>query len=204
VILDVGANVGKYSALARSLNQDVRIYAFEPHPVTYAVLEQTATSLNFTSINAAVGSEDGEITLYDYASNDGSSHASMYAGVIEGIHKGGKPVSHKCPILSLDGFCKERDIDEVRLLKIDVEGHEMAVLQGASRLITNKRVKMLHFEFNEMNIESRTYFKDFWDFLAADYDIYRMLPDGLVPIRNYSPVYCEIFAYQNIVALLRK
>jgi hypothetical protein len=30
-----------------------------------------------------------------------------------------------------------------------------------------------------------------------------MLPDGLVPIRNYSPVFCEIFAYQNIVAKLK-
>jgi hypothetical protein len=46
------------------------------------------------------------------------------------------------------------------------------------------------------------FFKDSWDFLP-NYDFYRMLPDGLVKIENYSPIFCEIFAYQNIVAKLR-
>lgn len=72
-----------------------------------------------------------------------------------------------------------------------------------SDFIVQKRIKAIHFGFNEMNIASRVFFKDFWEFLA-DYEFYRMMPNGLVPIVAYSPLLCEIFAYQNIVALLRR
>jgi FkbM family methyltransferase len=203
VIFDVGANVGNYSALIRSFDSEIKVYAFEPHPITYSSLEKKASALNVTSVNAAVGAEIGDITLYDYHDKDGSSHASVYQGVIEDIHKGDRPAEHKCKVLTLDSFCAENDIVDIELLKIDVEGHEISVLLGAEGLIKSKKIKAIHFEFNEMNIESRIYFKDFWDILDG-YDFYRMLPHGLVPIKNYSPVFCEIFAYQNIVALLRR
>ena len=88
------------------------------------------------------------------------------------------------------------------MLKIDTEGHEFAVLRGASNLLKTGRIDVIHFEFNEMNVVSRVFFKDIWDFLP-NYDFYRMLPDGLAQIKNYSPVFCEIFAYQNIVAKLK-
>ena len=88
------------------------------------------------------------------------------------------------------------------LLKIDTEGHELEVLKGFEPYIRQNKVDLIHFEFNEMNVASRVFFKDFWEFLP-NYDFYRMLQDGLIPIKNYNPVYCEIFAYQNIVAKLK-
>jgi hypothetical protein len=54
-----------------------------------------------------------------------------------------------------------------------------------------------------MNVSSRTYFRDFWN-LLPNYNFYRLLPDGMVKIERYSPVFCEIFAYQNIVAILKQ
>ena len=55
-----------------------------------------------------------------------------------------------------------------------------------------------------MNVVSKSYFKNFWD-LLPNYKFYRLLPGGkFLEIKSYSPLNCEIFAYQNIVAILKK
>lgn len=53
-----------------------------------------------------------------------------------------------------------------------------------------------------MNIVSKTSFKDFWD-LLSDYNFYRILPGELLPIKNYSPIMCNV-ALRNIVAILKE
>lgn len=65
------------------------------------------------------------------------------------------------------------------------------------------KIKAIQFEFNIMNIASKSYFLDFWKILS-DYKFYRLLPNGMVKIEQYKPWYCEIFAFQNIVAILRE
>jgi FkbM family methyltransferase len=201
IVFDVGANVGDYSKILRKSNQDIEIYAFEPHPVTFQKLLKNTECLDIKTFNVGVGSVAGALKLYDYDNQDGSSHASLYKDVIEQIHKG-NAVEHEVKIITLDEFANEHEIERVSLLKIDTEGHEMEVLKGFEQFIRANKVDLIHFEFNEMNVVSRVFFKDFWDFLP-NYDFYRMLPDGLAPIKHYSPVFCEIFAYQNIVAKLK-
>jgi len=201
IILDVGSNVGRYSKLINGLNKDAEIYAFEPHPATYQKLIKNVDGININTNNVGVGASAGSLKLYDYAEKDGSSHASLYKDVIEQIHKG-KSVVHEVKIISLDDFVIEHKIERVGLLKIDTEGHELEVLKGFERYISANKVDWIHFEFNEMNIASRIFFKDFWE-LLPNYDFFRMLPNGLVPIKQYSPVFCEIYAYQNIVAKLK-
>lgn len=202
VIIDVGANVGNYSRRLRGSNPDARIYSFEPHPITYKKLRENTEGLKVRSFNLGVGNAQGTRMLYDYADKDGSSHASMYKDVIEKLHHG-QAVEHEVDVISLDTFVVSEKIDRVGLLKIDTEGHELEVLKGFQQFIMANRVDLIHFEFNEMNMTSRVYFKDFWD-LLPNYDFYRMLPNGLIPIRRYNPALCEIFAYQNIVAKLKK
>ena len=201
VIFDVGANVGNYSRNLRELNPNVEIYCFEPHPHTFKKLLSNVNDLKINSFNVGVGSADGVLKLYDYANDDGSEHASLYKDVIETIHKG-KAVEHEVEIVTLKAFAIEYKIERVLLLKIDTEGNELDVLKGFEPYITQNKVDLIHFEFNEMNVVSRVFFKDFWDFLP-NYDFYRMVRDGLVPIKNYKPVFCEIYAYQNIVAKLK-
>jgi FkbM family methyltransferase len=201
IIFDVGANVGDYAKVLRESNNNAEIYSFEPHPITYQKLITNIEGLGIKTFNVGVGSAEGTLKLFDYADKDGSEHASLYKEVIETIHKG-KVVEHEVKIITLEAFANEYKIERVHLLKIDTEGHEMEVLKGFEQFIRENKVDLIHFEFNEMNIASRVFFKDFWEFLP-NYEFYRMLPDGLVPIRNYNPIYCEIFAYQNIVAKLK-
>lgn len=201
VVLDIGANTGSYSKRLRSINSNIDIFSFEPHPLTYNKLIKNLDHLNIKSLNLGVGSVAGTLNLYDYANQDGSEHASIYEDVIKSIHKG-TVTKHKINVITLDEFTYQHNIEKVLLLKIDTEGHEIEVLKGFEKFIRANKVYMIHFEFNEMNIVSRVFFKDFWDFLP-NYNFYRLLPNGLIHIKNYSPILCEIFAYQNIVAILK-
>jgi hypothetical protein len=99
----------------------------------------------------------------------------------------------------LDLFCKERQISQIDFLKIDTEGHELSVLKGASHLISKKNIKLIQFEFNEMNVVSRAYMRDFLG-LLANYQLHRLLPDGLLPL-NDCVQDTELFGFQNIVAI---
>ena len=86
------------------------------------------------------------------------------------------------------------------MLKIDTEGNELNTLKGLGNWISNGKIKAIHFEFNEMNVISRVFFKDFWDILP-NYNFNRMVQDCLVPIKQYNQVRC---AFQNIVALIKE
>lgn len=199
VVIDVGANVGNYSKLVLDINKSVTVYAFEPHPKTFAKLSDAIRRENFHPINAAVSDAEGFLSLYDYEAEDGSSHASLYRDVIEKIHHA-KAVEHKVRVCCLGEFAKSKNIQKIDLLKIDTEGNELNVLRSMTEFIQSAKIEAVHFEFNEMNIFSRTFFRDFWDMLP-NYDFYRLLPTGMVKIERYSSFFCEIFAYQNIVAI---
>lgn len=198
-IFDIGANIGNYSRMIKTLSPMANIYAFEPHPKTYQKLITVAQQFGFSSFNLGCGEKNTQIQLYDYADEDGSSHASLYSDVITHIHKR-KMISHDIEIVMLDDFVKKNDIKYIDLLKIDAEGNDFFVLKGLERTIANGLIECIHFEFNEMNVVSRIYFRDFFN-LLEDYDLFRMLPNSLVEINSYSPIFCEIFAYQNIIAI---
>ena len=203
IVLDVGANVGNYSKDILESNKDSIVYAFEPHPKTYKNLVSNISNSRFKGFNLGVGDENGKLELFDYDTKDGSSHASLYKDVIKDLHKG-NPISHEVDIIKLDEFLQEQKILNIDLLKIDTEGNEFKVLLGCIDTLREKRIYAIHMEFNEMNIISRVSFKDFWD-LLSDYEFYRILPGGgLLPIKNYSPITCEIYAFQNIVAILKE
>lgn len=203
IVFDVGANIGGYSRMIFEINPTATVYAFEPHPKTFQNLIKNIKNQKFYAYNYAIGhkSAGGRITLYDYEDSNGSSHASVFKEVIETIHKK-KSVEHKVEVITLDSFIKSNSITGIDLLKIDTEGNELDVIKGMSECLSEGKIKIIQFEFNEMNVISRTFFKDFWDILP-NYEFYRMLPDGLVKINRYEPVFCEIFAYQNIVAILK-
>lgn len=203
IVLDVGANVGNYSKYIFKFNGNAKVFAFEPHPKNFQKLISNINEKNFKAYNVGVGGIEEKFELFDYDTKDGSSHATLYKDVIKDLHKG-NPISHTVNIIKLDEFISNENLEEIDLLKIDTEGNEFKVLLGCLNHLKSKKIEAIQIEFNEMNIISKVSFKDFWD-LLEDYDFYRILPGGaLMPIKNYSPINCEIYAFQNIVAILKQ
>jgi FkbM family methyltransferase len=199
VAFDVGGNVGDYAKTIKEFNKECHVYSFEPHPVAYERLAEVAKEYAFEALNFGFGKENGTARLYDHSNTSFSSHASIYPAVIKDIQKG-VPVEYEIQIQTIDAFVKENRIDQIDLLKIDTEGCEYDVLLGASKVIAAGKVKLIQFEFNEMNVFSRVFFRDFRE-LLRDFNFFRMLRYGLIHFEEYRPAENELFAYQNILAI---
>jgi FkbM family methyltransferase len=201
LILDVGANAGQFAQTALEQAPGADIRSFEPHPVAFAQLAERAARIGVTAEQLALGETDGEIEIFDDADETVSQHVSVYRDVIEGLHR--RPAAAvKVPIARLDTLARMRGFDRVGLLKIDTEGHELAVLRGARGLLEAGAIDVIQFEFKEMNVVSRVYTKDFFD-LLPQYRFFRLQSDGAIHLEIYDARFMEDFAFQNIACIRR-
>lgn len=199
IIFDVGANIGNYTLEANTIfNGIVRIHSFEPSKATFDKLsENFGGYTNLIGHQLALSDTTGHITLY---SNDTlSALASVNKRKLDHYDISFEQ-SESVPMDTLDRFCIEHNINEIDFLKIDVEGHELSVLKGARKLLQSNAIEYIQFEFGGTNIDSRTFFQDFFYLLTEKYIIYRILTDGLREIKSYDER-CEIFLASNFLAI---
>lgn len=204
VFFDVGANIGDVSRRLLSTFPGARIVAFEPNPETFAQLQKNLTGTNVECVNTGLGSSVGKNTLYTYADNPKSGHASVYGdmfGVYEtyGISAAKELISFEFPITTIDEVSKSLAVDHLDFLKVDVEGYELDVLKGAANLIAAGKVDLIQFEFTDCNVFARVFMRDFYSELS-NYSFFRLSSNSLVPLSSYVPRH-EIFQYQNILAV---
>ncbi len=204
VIFDVGANTGSYALLCQQINPNSQIFCFEPHPQTFSLLQkQVQNNKNIKTLNLALSNKSGKLALYDYQDNRNSRHATLCQDVIETVANQ-TSINFEVPVSTVDEIIIEQRLKKIHLLKVDVEGHDLQVLQGAKSAIANNIVQAIQFEFTKNNSTAKVFMKDFFDLLAKDFIFYRLLPYGLLPLNQYNPSIHEIFAYQNIIGLKRK
>lgn len=180
VVLDIGANRGTWtqSLLAKS---DATIYAFEPSSSAFESLSKKFFSdTRVTCLRTAVGFENGETLLY--FDSPGSGLGSLSRRRLE--HFGiDFSETETVPIMRLDTWITETGVVP-DLIKMDVEGHEFEVLKGAVEVVA--KTKIIQFEFGGTNIDSRTYFQDFFYFFDdMGFRIQRLTPRGLVDVPTY-------------------
>lgn len=203
IIFDIGANKGEYSKLCKNINKNAKILCFEPHPKTFMRLQENINNNQITLINKALSDKTKKLPLYDCKANDGSSHASLWADVIEKVH-GKESICHEVDVTTVDNIVNKFNIKKIDLLKIDVEGDEINVLKGSKETLNNNMIEVIQFEFTQINSTSRTFMKDFFDILEEKYTLNRLLPNELLPLEKYDPTMHEIYAYQNIIAVRKK
>lgn len=195
VVFDVGANVGSYASQAlKTLGERVTVYAFEPSPTAFAQLERRfASSSSVHLARLGVGANAGTATLW--AAVPGSVLASTYTNPINGDVPG-EPIE----LATIDAFCADHTIERIDLLKLDVEGGELDALRGAQRMLRSGAIDMIQFEFGQPSIGARTFFVDLYELLAADFSLYRVLPNGLEPLTAYHET-LEVFMSTNYLAV---
>lgn len=199
VIFDVGANRGAYAALLRRSFPNAVIHSFEPHPRTFETLKAGTAGLNLNLHNFGFSHQAEELDLHDYASPTDSEHASLYSGVFQSLTQ--MPyVSVRVALKTIDQFCAEANIAHIDFLKIDIEGHEIHCLRGAKDMIAAGQIGVVQFEFNKMNVCSRTFMADFFEVLKG-FQLYRLLPTSLLPLRESDILKTNLFEYQNVVAI---
>jgi len=199
VIFDVGANTGNYSkALSEVFDTQAKIFSFEPSQKTFELFLKTTKGYE-NIIPNNFGFSDKEYNQTLFTNSEGSGFASVYQRRLEhfGINM---DKTEEIKLTTIDAYCTENKIERIHFLKLDIEGHELNALNGAEKMIKDKKIDFIQFEFGGCNIDSRTYFQDFYYFLKDNYTIYRILKDSIYKLSNYKETY-EIFITTNFLAI---
>jgi FkbM family methyltransferase len=198
VIFDVGANIGQFADAVLKSISPVQLHSFEPSERAFSQLAQTIGAKAVRINQCALSDKEGEMTLY--APEAGSELASLTERRLDHF---GLEIAHreKIRVDTVDAYCARNNIPKIDLLKVDVEGHEMAVFRGAGTMLSSGKIRVILFEFGGANIDTRTFFQDFYYFfkkLGAK-RIGRLTPSGWeAPVLNYTED-LEYFRASNYV-----
>lgn len=163
-VLDVGANIGYTACLfSRFLNPGMKVYAFEPDPANFEMLQTTARRRAAPNlvvpVQAAVGEADGSVELWE-----NRSHHADHRVVTDAFRSrlGSQSVTRRVPLVALDSWWNTRHPGApIAFIKIDVQGYELNVCRGMSNLLEDNPEASVAFEympaiFAEMGYDSRT------------------------------------------------
>jgi FkbM family methyltransferase len=186
-VIDVGANIGYFSLLCSVLvGEEGKVYSFEPHPLIYKYLVANVSlndATNITTFNFSIGNETTEINLIQETHKDDHSYVS-------------KNISDmKVKMKRLDDM--EINTDTVSLLKIDVEGFEKFVIEGATDILAKTQCVF----FEASNLLFKRYGYDVFDLCCVlkdmRFDVYGIFNDQIIEHINNSEI---ITSVSNLVA----
>lgn len=168
---DVGANEGQTACELRRIFPEAKIYCFEPYEAAFRTLQQKLggdSGICFEQI--AFGDHKGEATLYENAEsvtnsllpNAPEAHVSQPASYA--VPTGQSTVA----ITTLDDFCAERTVSHIDFLKIDSQGYDLRILQGASKHLAEHRISFILVEMLFTPLYSgQAHFHEIYGFLIG-------------------------------------
>lgn len=199
VVFDVGAHRGRWSELARTILPGAEIHAFEIAPQTFAHLQAALGSKDGVVLNAiGLSDAEGDATLTFIPDLDTTStlHEPMVA-----YARGSTSVPVHVALTTGDRYLEARGLKRVDLLKIDTEGHDLAVLRGFARTLAVQPIPVIQFEHGYLAIPARVLLADFHAFLEPlGYTLGRLHPHA-VAFKPYDPQRDEQFRVGNYVAV---
>jgi len=196
VVFDVGAHRGDYVEEAlRVVDGRLRAFSFEPQDACFEILRARYGSEPRVSLHKiAISKQVGVAELF--FAEQGESYASLCR------QSDVQTKAQNVRVTTVDQFCHENGVGRIQILKIDTEGQEMEVLQGASRMIQEGRIDFIQFEFGDTFLHTPYHFVDIWDYLSNRYAIYRILRHGLAELKRYSHD-LEIYKNANFLSIRR-
>jgi len=147
IIFDVGANRGDITALYRQGFPEAEIFAFEPFPESLDTFKgRHGTDNKIHAFQLALAAEEGEKILYVNHNVDTNSLLQPRAAGLSS-DKQVKNVSELAvKTATLDVFCRDKGIEYIDILKMDIQGGEWAALQGASGLLQKGMIGLIYSE----------------------------------------------------------
>jgi FkbM family methyltransferase len=201
-VIDVGANVGRWSismlGVARRAGRldDLDLHAFEPSSYTFTLLSELLREEPVCIGQVALGDRPGLSTLHVAGPGAGTNSLHRQPGSTA------SSTTEEVSITTLDIQAESMDLGQIALVKIDTEGHDLAVLRGARRLLTEHRISIVQFEYNHRWIYARSFLRDAFELLGPlAYRLGKLTPHGV----EFYPEWdadLETFVEGNYVACL--
>ena len=199
-IVDVGANKGRWSAAMIAATQragrlsDLDLHAFEPSSHTFLLLSESLSECRVTLTQSALCEREGSSILHVIAPGAGTNSLHRPDGAHVGM------TTEAVPTTTLDEYASQAGLDRLALVKIDTEGHDLAVLRGAGRLLAEQRIEIVQFEYNHRWVYARSFLRDAFDLLGPlGYLLGKLTPRGVEFYPCWDPD-LETFVEGNYIA----
>ena len=124
LVIDCGANIGEFSLALSKKNPKLKFICFEPEEKEFSVLKKNLKKINAHLYNSALSNKDGVMKFY---SNNESGDSSLF----ETKNSAQKAIKG----LKLSSIFKEQNIDHCLLLKLEAEGAEPEIIEGAESIL---------------------------------------------------------------------
>jgi len=180
LVFDVGANIGQYAKLLRELGYSGRIVSFEPLSSAYSQLKAVSKKEPLWEIapQTAIGNQEGEITINIAGNSQSSSALPMLDAHLESAPESAYSGSETVKLSRLDTLAKDYIKSETKsiFLKIDVQGLEKQVIEGATAILP--LVKGIKLELSLVPLyEGQVLFKEMIDIIEKlGYELYGIEP----------------------------
>ena len=197
--IDIGANIGDFS-LEILNNKSTKVIAFEPLPVCCdklsLIYKKYTNRFNFFEI--ALSNKDGFSKLNYGKTTSGLSSLETEINKIPYVG-GSNTNSIEVITKQLDSFINDLEFQNTDFIKIDVEGHEMAVLDGALKFIKKNHIKLIQIEFNWHNLLTKNTIYDY-SAMLEDYVITQLnLINGKLRIINPIDPLSNLYFLSNFI-----
>lgn len=189
ILFDIGANIGTWSKLAISQDNNISVFAFEAINQTYINLKKNFNQKkhSITITNKAMSNEVGEFDIYNFGENEGTN--SFFKNEIF-YQKSEKiiPKVEKVATTTIDTFCKDNNIKTVDYIKCDTEGNDLNVILGSKEMFKNNSIIAFQFEYNWRWINAKSYLKNVFDFFEdTNYLIGKITSNKVKIISKWNP-----------------
>lgn len=179
VIFDVGANTGQTVAWLRDFLPDATIYSFEPVASTFKELKRNVSQdKKVLAAQLAFGDREEKKMIRVF-----EQHSALNSLKAELMNQSVHAKEEEITVTTIDSYCKTHTISKIDFLKIDTEGYELKVLEGASKMLLEKRVSLIYCEVGfQQNNKRNTPLASLIEWLEPyDYyffGLYQLVSDG--------------------------
>ncbi len=188
VAFDLGAAVGDWTAIALQANPRVIIHCFEPSSRRFRVLASRNFGKGPKQVilnNLAMGEKEGQNSIF-YGASGGS--VSLFPQRYGGESYNPADVE-TVSISTIDQYCRQRGIEQIDFIKMDIEGYEMAAIRGAEHMLKESRIATIQFEYSYVFLDAGTSLKTLMEYVRdvnPRYDFHKIYPDGTHFVPQYE------------------
>ncbi len=207
IFFDIGANIGLFSLYAANIVGDEgKVHGFEPTPTTFSRLKENVDLNSYTNvISKNIGLSNLNQTLQFHISTNGYDAWNSFANLNELVNS----ETIQIPTITLDQYIVDNQIKHIDLMKIDVEGWELNVLKGATKLLTSSDAPTLLVEFTETNAFAAGYYcGELFDYVQSfgyKWYSYDVKTNSLQPqIKKLHYPYENLIAIKNMDNCLKR
>ena len=182
VVFDAGANLGDWSGsllemASRRNNVKILLHAFEPCLATFQKLGMTLDKFRekyqISQVHMALSNVPGNMVLN--VVGDGAGTNSLYRHIDLEFDR-----QERIVLTTVDIYCRDNGVNHVVLLKIDTEGHDYSVIEGAEEMLKKGAIDLIQFEYSHRWIIPRHFLRDTFELLQPyGYRIGKVTPGGM-------------------------